>query len=440
MSLLTCCRRHEVDSGPRRRGPPDQRGDRPLQTDRRRGAQVHRPGLDSQRLREYRQAAPQHPVAIHDMGNESTPSRIYTTTCPRREPVPGQENLVLDVGLPTPTPPSRTTRASTSSSTSTRNLTRQAVAQALRHPDLNRSENAGANPAATSASTSPRHARPCRRRALELGARGMELYGVAPTPSPAAGARGPHLTYGVVTRATSGKWCARALTRTPRSPACKATPRTAPRWAAMGRLRLAHPWFDGTLTGRYRSPTTPRSAPTPLRSEPCGGGALRRDRYPREWLPTSAFVMHQVSALEDGGPGVQHALGRLQLTREKLPSLSLQFGHTRSTAPTRTRAASSSWDRRVRSRALAVVHQDEALHLRRSTACRKRRPPRAATSRTRTRCSSSASKVRSPPQPSRSTPSSASARSGVRMTRTATSPGHRPWELNSGARSAIVKG
>jgi hypothetical protein len=105
-------------------------------------------------------------------------------------------------------------------------------------------------------------------------------------------------------------------------------------WAGMGMLRIAHPAIEGTLTGRHES-----EGYTPIGSDATNVGGvdgrledelrLSATAYPTRWLPSSIFYTRQVSRLSNGTTGtVQQALARLQLTREGLPSTSLQIGHT----------------------------------------------------------------------------------------------------------------
>lgn len=99
---------------------------------------------------------------------------------------------------------------------------------------------------------------------------------------------------------------------------------------AIGRLRLAHPYLDGALSYRhhsdgYRSLGTSDTRFGRLSDE----ARLQATAYPARWLPTSGFFTRAISFTEDGLPGIeQHTQGRLQLSREGLPTASAQLGHS----------------------------------------------------------------------------------------------------------------
>ncbi len=100
--------------------------------------------------------------------------------------------------------------------------------------------------------------------------------------------------------------------------------------AALGRVRVSHPYVEGTLSLRHHS-----DGFTPLGSTDTRFGRLADEAraqltgYPLKWLPATGFFTRAHSFTPDGLPGLeQHALGRVQLAREGLPTASLQLGHT----------------------------------------------------------------------------------------------------------------
>lgn len=100
--------------------------------------------------------------------------------------------------------------------------------------------------------------------------------------------------------------------------------------AALGRVRVSHPFVEGTLSLRHNSEHF-----TPLGSTATRFGALHDEGrgqatvYPVKWLPLTAFYTRASSYTGSGAPGIeQHAMGRVQLAKEGLPTASLQLGHT----------------------------------------------------------------------------------------------------------------
>ena len=107
-------------------------------------------------------------------------------------------------------------------------------------------------------------------------------------------------------------------------------PTSADGYAALGSVRLAHPLLDGTLSLRHQSEGFTQLGSTATRfGHLADEGRVQLTAYPEKWLPTTAFFARSWSYTPDGTPGIeQHALARVQLSREGLPNASLQLGHS----------------------------------------------------------------------------------------------------------------
>ncbi|HEY3352391.1 MAG TPA: DUF6599 family protein [Polyangia bacterium] len=289
---------------------------------------------------EYRQGSRGIQVAIHDMGTESSSQNIYNYDLPpAREPVIGRDNLVIDVGLAT----AYAAKAHFGQFYIELSIDEKsdAAKQSLKLfaiEILDRGTNAGANPAgqvrewvaAARAAASP-------FRGAELGARVVEVWGFGPTVDGKAPRRfATGVLDGRYEREVGDK--GRLTAYGELAGTHSQSPDYRDGWAAIGRMRLAHPWFDGTLSYRHHS-----AGYEPLGTDQTIFGKLRDElrfsgtAYPAQWLPTSGFFMHQVSSIDGGGTGlVQHALGRVQLTKDGLPATSLQIGHSELSTPDST--------------------------------------------------------------------------------------------------------
>ncbi|MBW2278393.1 MAG: hypothetical protein JRF63_12940, partial [Deltaproteobacteria bacterium] len=280
---------------------------------------------------EYRQGSRSIQVALHDMGTELNAAQIYDyDRPPAREPVPGYENLIIDVGLAS----SYAAKAHTKTFYVELSIDEKsdAAKQSLKLfaiEVLDRGENAGAHDpeasrewlASLRAATSP-------YRGMELGARLLMLHG---TDTP-AGDPGRKLLSGTADaryeHAMSGG--ARLTAYSELGGTSGGNPGDPNGWATMGRLRLSHPSLEGTAEGRYRSPGhTAIGNDQTLLGRLRGEGRLSATGYPKRWLPTTVFFTRQEALTDTGGKGtVQHALVRGQLARENLPATSVMVGHT----------------------------------------------------------------------------------------------------------------
>ncbi len=281
---------------------------------------------------EYRQGGRTLRVAIHDLGTEASALSLYDFDLPpAREPVEGHEGLVLDLGLAT----AYAAKAHTGSyylelSIDEKSDAAKASLQLFAIQILDRGTNAGANVAGVAPEwlASVRGAvNPVQ--GLEVGARAVQLVGTGPN---ASGGRPRRLTEGIA----DGRY-EREVGEGGRLTAYAEAAGThgddagsSDGFAAVGRLRLAHPWLEGTLSARHDSPGY-----TALGSDQTRFGKLRDEErvqltaYPERWLPATGFFTRELSATDGGGVGVvQHALGRVQLAKEGLPSASLQLGHS----------------------------------------------------------------------------------------------------------------
>ena len=276
---------------------------------------------------EFRQGSRTIAVAIHDMGGEANAETIYTFDLPQaREPVPGREELVIDVGLPAAYAVKGRIGAyytelsiDEKSDTAKQSLTLFAIQM------RDRATTSGENPAGQVreylASVRVAHA---PAEGVELGARAVESYGVGPD---VAGQAPRRLLAGVVDgrierpAGDRGNFTAYAELAGTKGQ----NPGDPTGWAALARLRLSSPYLEGTLLGRHES-----AGYTALGSDASWFGKLEDEvrfsttAYVAPWLPTSAFFLRQQAA----NGVLQQALARVHLAREDLPGISLQVGHT----------------------------------------------------------------------------------------------------------------
>jgi hypothetical protein len=284
---------------------------------------------------EFKQGSRTIQVAIHDMGSELNSEQIFDYDLPpAREAVAGRTDVVLDVGLAT------SYAAKAHLKTFYIELSIDEKSDAAKQSltlfmlqILNRVNDPGsltADAARELIVAARAAARPLA--GLELGARVVELQGLSGGP---AGAPLRKLR----TAAVDGRYEG-ALGEKGRLTAygelAGQSPGDSDGWAGMGMLRVAHPSIEGTLTGRHQSPGY-----TPMGSDATLFGRLRDEvrlsatGYPEPWLPSTVFFTRQLSRIEGGGSGTfQQAMARLQLTKDGLPSTSLQIGHTLLDGPT----------------------------------------------------------------------------------------------------------
>ncbi|MBI5508434.1 MAG: hypothetical protein HY903_06760 [Deltaproteobacteria bacterium] len=282
---------------------------------------------------EYRQGSRSLQLAIHDMGTAAQAEDLYGYDLPAaREPIPEHDNMILDVGLAT----SYAVKAHQDGFYVELSIDEKsdAAKQSLKLfaiQVIDRGENAGANKiqtlrelfAAARAAVSP-------FAGMEIGARAVEVSSLR---DPSLRTPPRDLLTGIMDAryekalADRGRFTAYAEAAGSHSQGGA----REDGFAVMTRLRLAHPWLDGTLSGRYQD-----QGFTAIGSDRTLYGNLRDETrlaataYPTRYLPTSVFFTRQ-EAFVDGDPDVgvvQHALARLQLTHPDLPATSLQFGHT----------------------------------------------------------------------------------------------------------------
>ncbi len=280
---------------------------------------------------EYRQGSRSIRVAIHDMGSEGNAAALYDYDLPpAREPVADEDNLILDVGLAN----SYAAKAYAESYYFELSIDEKsdAAKQSLKLfaiQVLNRGDNAGASSidasrewlASARAAASPYHG-------MEIGARLLALHGT----DDAAGEPGRRLILG-----TADARYERALGGGARLTAYSELGGSRSKgddelygWGAMGRLRLSHPALEGTMEGRWLSPDyQPIGTTDTLLGKLRGEARLAATAYPKRWLPTTVFFTRQRSLTESNGVGIlQHALARAQLNRDRLPVTGLTVGHT----------------------------------------------------------------------------------------------------------------
>jgi hypothetical protein len=288
---------------------------------------------------EYRQGSRALQVAVHDMGSEAQARNLYSYDLPpAREAVAGYPDVVVDIGLAT----SFAVKAVAGSFYFELAIDEKSDAgkeslKLFALEMLNRAENASDNRVA-----GPRPDFVAARVALapsgglELGARALQQ-----TPGGVPGAPGAR-------RAAAGLRSAGLDARYERSlgegqitayAEALGTEGTEPGGGkgigALGRVRVAHPWVEGYASGRWESPGyLSLGSRRTLNGELRGQGDLQATAYPARWLPATVFFTRQVSEADGGGRAfVQHALGRLQLSGERLPVTSVQLGQTVVEAP-----------------------------------------------------------------------------------------------------------
>lgn len=277
---------------------------------------------------EYRQGGRTVTVAIHDLGTEGNSRALYDFDLPpARESVEGRDNVVLDLGL--------TTSYAVKAVLGTFYLelaideksdaARQSV-KLFALQILDRSTGAGANAPGEAAEWLAGWrlwAKPAD--GLETGLRFVKVVGTATqdrrdflTTLGDARYERPLGPDGLLTGyAELGGSIGQGGT-------------DADGYAAMGSVRLSHPLLEGTLSARHQSDGFTQLGSSATRfGRLADEGRAQLTAYPQKWLPTTAFFTRTWSHTPDGSPGFeQHALARVQLTREGLPNASLQIGHS----------------------------------------------------------------------------------------------------------------
>ncbi|MBS1148998.1 MAG: hypothetical protein H6Q89_696 [Myxococcaceae bacterium] len=280
---------------------------------------------------EYRQGGRTIQVSIHDLGTEANARALYDFDLPpAREAVDGQPTLVIDLGLAT----AFAARAVLGSYYLELAIDEKsdAARQSLKLfaiQVLDRGTGAGANrPGESSEWLASARIAASPLRGTEFGARVVGVTGTAPGPAGepprqlltavgdgryehSVGEAGLFTAYGEL----AGNHRLDGL---------------ADGFGAMARLRLSHPWLEGTLLGRHDSPGFQAVGTANTRfGRLADEGRAQVTGYPLRWLPISGFFSRQSSITADGLGGTeQHALARVQLARERLPTVSLQLGHT----------------------------------------------------------------------------------------------------------------
>lgn len=283
---------------------------------------------------EFRQGSRTVQVWVHDMGSEAGANDIFQYDLPpAREPVNDRDDVVLDVGLST----SYAVKAHSLGfyvelSIDEKSDVAKTSIKLFALQVLDRGVNAGKHVVdvarqslvAARAAVSPIDG-------LELGGRVIE---VQPFPGEPAGKQ-PRL------RLMSGMVDSRYEQELSRGGRLTSylegggshdlDGRLRDGYGAMGQLRVSHPWVEGTAQARWYDQDY-----TPIGSNATLYGTLRDEYrlsttlYPARWLPITAFADRQTSYAEDGGaPGlVQHATGRIGLSRPDLPAASVSVGQT----------------------------------------------------------------------------------------------------------------
>jgi len=282
---------------------------------------------------EYRQGSRTIQVAIHDMGDEVSAESIYDFDLPpAREVLPDRENLVVDIGQTS----SYSVKAYFDSFYLELNIDEKSdsAKQSLKLfaiQILDRSESAGELTADVAREwlLSTRSAvRPYK--GMEIGARVVTVNGENEASDTEA-LMGRRLVTGIGDARYETEFDDDGRL-TAYSEFAGSSDRQYNRdgWAGMGRLRLSHPYTEGTLEGRHLSDEyTPIGTKTSLLGTLRDEARLDTTVYPVRWLPTTAFYTRQHALTEEGATGVvQHGLGRLRLAYDELPITSFQMGHT----------------------------------------------------------------------------------------------------------------
>ncbi|MFH1811932.1 MAG: DUF6599 family protein [Pseudomonadota bacterium] len=283
---------------------------------------------------EYRQASRTLALAIHDMGDADNARELYDYDLPpAREPVAERPDMVLDVGLAS----SYAVKALSQSYYVELSIDDKtdAAKQSIKLFALQvveRGEKAGAHEvdALRELIVQSRLAlRPVD--GVELGARALTLQGLE---DPTLDATPRRLWQSAVDGRLERSLGQRGqVVASGEAAASQDLTRTRnPGWAALGRVRLSHPYVEGSAQGRYQSEDfAPVMSDRTLYGRLHDEERLNATAYPARWLPTSLFYSRQISRLDDGAQtaAVEHLIGRVQLAHEALPATTLQLGHSR---------------------------------------------------------------------------------------------------------------
>jgi hypothetical protein len=282
---------------------------------------------------EYRQGSRTIQVAIHDMSDPVSAESIYDYDLPpARELLPDRDNIVVDIGQAS----SYSVKAyfdafyleltiDEKSDPAKQSLKLFAI------QILDRSENAGelTPEVAREWLVSTRTAvRPYQ--GMEIGTRVVTVNGERDPLDPEGPSGRDLVTAGGDARYETELGDEGRITAYSEVAGSSLRPQDRDGWAGMGRVRLSHPLVEGTLEGRHLDDDY-----TPIGSKASVLGALREEArldttvYPLRWLPTTAFYTRQHALTEEGRAGVvQHAVGRIRLAHEDAPITSFQLGHT----------------------------------------------------------------------------------------------------------------
>lgn len=277
---------------------------------------------------EYRQGGRTVTVAIYDLGTDANAQALYDFDLPpAREAVEGRNNVVLDLGLAT------AYAVKAVLGTFYLELTVDEKSDAARQSIklfalqiLDRGSGAGANnPGETPEWLGGFRVAAKPADGLETGLRFVKVLGTGQGPTRdflttlgdaryerALGAEGLLTGY-----AELGGSIGQGTT-------------DADGYAALGSVRWSHPLLEGTVSMRHQSPTFTQLGTSSSRfGRLASEGRAQLTAYPVKWLPTTGFFTRSWSSTPDGRPGIeQHALARVQLTREGLPTASVQIGHS----------------------------------------------------------------------------------------------------------------
>lgn len=282
---------------------------------------------------EYRQGSRNIQISIHDMGDPGQSKDIYDYDLPAaRESVEDRDNIVLDLGLAT----SYAIKANEGSFYIELSIDEKSdpAKQSLKLfaiQVLDRGTSAGEHKVDALRETlvSARTA-VSPMEGLEVGARIHQLTGIR---DPKIDARAREQLMGMVDsryeRAFGEGGRLTGYLEGAGSHGQRAGDRDG--WAGMGRLRFSHPWAEGAVSGRYMdSNYAPMGSKETLHGELKSRARLQTTAYPTRWLPATVFFTREESRVAgQKAPGqTQHALARLQLAHRDAPATRLQVGHS----------------------------------------------------------------------------------------------------------------
>ncbi|MBN1959722.1 MAG: hypothetical protein JW841_02145 [Deltaproteobacteria bacterium] len=285
---------------------------------------------------EYQQGSLTMRVWVHDMGSKENAQKIYDDDRPASlETFAGKNNIVLDIGLAT----SYAIKAYVDSfyielSIDDKSETGKSSINIFGLELLERGENAGEyqfearreSIVAARAAFSP-------LSGLEFGGRAIQVESLPKETSEIPKRR---LITGIVdTRfERASEQGARFTAYAEGAASHDMRHNKKDGFTGLGQLRIAHPFIEGSVSGQHTD-----NYYIPIGSMQSAYGLLRDEvradttLYPTRWLPTSLFFVRQTSrndeedATRNGGLS-QHTIMRMQLTHPSVPALDMQVGHS----------------------------------------------------------------------------------------------------------------